>query len=43
VDWISVSYIDVGHCTYHISSAGWGLPILAAAAFMRALRVRLTE
>ncbi|KUM57420.1 hypothetical protein ACN42_g9769, partial [Penicillium freii] len=33
----------LGSCTYHISSAGWGFPILAAAAFMRALRVRLSE
>ncbi|KAJ5194639.1 uncharacterized protein N7498_008077 [Penicillium cinerascens] len=35
--------VYVGHYTYHISSAWWGFPILAAAAFMRALRVRLTE
>ncbi|KOS39277.1 hypothetical protein ACN38_g9887 [Penicillium nordicum] len=26
----------------YVSSVGWGFPILAAAAFMRALRVRLT-
>ncbi|KUM57052.1 hypothetical protein ACN42_g10151 [Penicillium freii] len=33
----------LGSYTYYISSAGWGFPILAAAAFMRALRVRLSE
>jgi hypothetical protein len=33
----------LGLYTYHFSSAGWGFPILAAAALMRALRVRLTE
>jgi hypothetical protein len=29
--------------TYHISAPRWGFSILATAAFMRALRVRLTE
>ncbi|KAJ5774536.1 hypothetical protein N7457_009432, partial [Penicillium paradoxum] len=33
----------LGSSTYHFSSAGWGFPILAAAAFTRALRVRLTD
>ncbi|KUM62851.1 hypothetical protein ACN42_g4264 [Penicillium freii] len=33
----------LGSYTYLISSAEWGFPILATAAFMRALRVRLTE
>jgi hypothetical protein len=28
---------------YHISFAGWDFPFLVAAAFVRALMVRLTE
>jgi hypothetical protein len=36
-------YDLTGHNTYHFSYAMWGFPILAAAGFMRALRVRLTE
>jgi hypothetical protein len=33
----------IGDSTQQIPSAGWSFPILAAAAFVRALRVRLTE
>jgi len=40
---ITVRMLYLGHYTYHISSAGWGFPILDTAALMRALRVRLTE
>lgn len=30
----------LGRYTYHISAAGWGFPVLAAAAFMKVLRVK---
>jgi hypothetical protein len=42
--YVYVSWCHIGtHYTYHFSSAGWGFPILAAAAFVRAVRVRLRE
>jgi hypothetical protein len=36
---------DTHICTYipRILSAGWGFPVWAAAALMRAIRLRLTE
>lgn len=29
---------SLGHSTYHLSSAGWGFPFLAAAAFYECTR-----
>jgi hypothetical protein len=38
-------YDELSVCAYidRIMSGGWGFPISAAAAFMRALRFRLSE